>query len=130
MTDQDFIPSRKHPQKIKEVWAKKAVEILLKEIKHIKSVNSWAHKVGHTRAWLGKYIKEVYGLPPKQIIRKVRYEKILQEIKNHTNGTSRFIASLSGLQDEKSLYKFLKRHYNTNFTEIRRKIIYQSINKK
>src|SRR5699024_12171968 len=54
---------------------------------------------------------------------RIRYKKLHTLILRYPYKTSRAIAHELGLQDEQAMYKFLNRHYNTNFTEVRNKLM-------
>lgn len=105
-----------------KIVAEKAYTILLQRIRDIKNVNDWVGLMNCSRSWFGRCIKTVYGVPPKSIIRDVRYHVVIKTIKNQDNATSKHTAYLAGLRDEKALYKFLNDFYNTNFTELKQKL--------
>ncbi|MTI89024.1 MAG: AraC family transcriptional regulator [Balneolaceae bacterium] len=76
-----------------------------------------------SRGWLAKVMKTSCGLSPKEVLRQVRYEKIVQLMENDIEATSYSIAKDSGLSSEDALRMFLRRHYDTNFRGLRRQII-------
>jgi hypothetical protein len=66
-------------------------------------------------------MKTTYDKPPKIILREVRFEIIVfLIIKNGAEVTSLTVAFDSGVgETSDALYKFLSRHYNTTFSELK-----------
>lgn len=52
-----------------------------------------------------------------------RFSIIKTELEKDSGITSFALASKTGLKDEKELYKFLRRNFNTCFTELKHEII-------
>ncbi|MTI89349.1 MAG: helix-turn-helix transcriptional regulator [Balneolaceae bacterium] len=103
--------------------AKKTVRILVHEIESIPDVKSWSRQSNVSRGWLVKVMKGSYGLSPKEVLRQVRYERIVQLLENDVEATSYSIAKDSGLSSGDALRMFLRRHHDTNFRCLRRQII-------
>lgn len=99
-------------------------QILRKNIAEIASVNDWADKVGVSRNWLNYVIKHYYGMVPKVYLRKIRFKKIISLIvKFGIQANSYSVALDSGLRNDDALYKFLSRHYDTNFKKLKRSVL-------
>lgn len=109
---------------------KKTIKVLIHQIDSIPNVKSWARQSKVSRGWLYKSTKEYYGLSPKEILCEVRYEKIIQLLQNDVEATCYSIAKESGLSSEDALRMFLKRHWDTNFRKLRRKILTGAIKRK
>jgi len=103
----------------------KALDILIEEINYIRYVKDWADKFCVSYEWLKKNAKRYFGKSPKVIMREVRYETIIFLIKeNGWESTSKLIAYKSGVgTTSDSLYKFLKVHYNTTFTRLKKEVL-------
>lgn len=99
-------------------------QILRKNISEIATVNDWADKVGVSRNWLNYVIKHYYGIVPKVYLRKIRFKRIISLIvKNGIQASSYSVALDSGLRNDDALYKFLNRHYETNFKKLKRSVL-------
>ena len=103
--------------------AEKAVQILIENIEAISNVQSWASKVRVSRGWLCKSMKENYEKTPNEIIREVRFEKMVQVLGSDIEATSYCVAKNSGLPTEGALRMFLRRYKRTNFRKLRRNIL-------
>jgi len=103
--------------------AENVLAILTRHIACIPDVKSWAARAGVSRSWLVKAMKETYGLLPKEILREVRHEKVVQIMQEDAEATSYCIAKEAGFPSEDSLRMFLHRHYETNFRELRRQML-------
>lgn len=104
----------------------KSEQVLAKarcEIKHIQNVNDWAQLSGVSRSWLYTTMKSLYDKTPKQIIKEIRKEKVLQLLEKDIEETAMCLALDSGLQSEDSLRMFLRRNWDTNITKLRNDII-------
>lgn len=106
---------------------KKAVSLLRKEIETISSVQKWAEEAGVSRRWLCKAMKKVYGHPPKVIIRKIRYEMILDCMDEDPEISGYCLAKEVGMSDEKALYKFLSVHFDSSLTQLRIKYVRKNL---
>lgn len=61
----------------KKYKVKKVLALLTSDIDSIKTVNDWAEKAEVSKSWLAKAMKDTYGMLPKEILKKVRFEKIV-----------------------------------------------------
>jgi|AntRauTorcE11897_2_1112592.scaffolds.fasta_scaffold00117_23 AraC-like DNA-binding protein len=103
--------------------SEKAVQVLIANIDAIPNVQSWALKVKVSRGWLCKAMKENYEKTPNEIIREVRYEKMIQVLGSDIEATCYCVARDSGLPTGDSMRMFLKRYKGTNFRKLRRNIL-------
>lgn len=103
----------------------KAVETLIEEIANIRSVEDWSNHINLSYEWLKKWTKKYFGKSPGVIVREVRYDTIILLImENGWDSKSIYIAYKSGLgSNSDSLYKFLKTHYSTTFTSLKKKVL-------
>ena len=101
----------------------KAIKILTNNIESIPNVHNWAIKSNISRGWLCKMAKIKYGMLPMEILREVRFEKIVQLMENNIEATCYSIAKDSGLSSAAALRMFLTRHYSTNFKKLRLKLL-------
>jgi len=101
-----------------------AVGLLKEKIADIPNVQSWARETGVSREWLYKNMKKIYGKSPKVIVRNVRYKKVIQLIKRDgLEAASYAVAVEAGLRDASALSKFLKLHFDKNFTRLKEEIL-------
>lgn len=110
---------RRFPIPIKET------RIFAKEhIRRIATVRDLAKMMGYSRSYFSTRVKEYYEKTPAEIIREVRFKKIREAILKYPYETSRAIAERAGLRGgHPALYKFLNTHWDTNFTELRKKLL-------
>ncbi len=103
----------------------KAVDTLIEEIANIRSVEDWSNHINLSYEWLKKWTKKYFGKSPGVIVREVRYDTIILLImENGWESKSIYIAYKSGLgSNSDSLYKFLKSHYNTTFTRLKKEVL-------
>jgi AraC-like DNA-binding protein len=101
----------------------KSIEILKSNIQEIPTVNSWAELMGYSRSYFSTCFTHCFGEPPSKCLCRIRYRQLHKKILKYPHITSRAVACELGLKDEKALYKFLSRHYDTNFTEVREKLL-------
>ncbi len=64
-------------------------------------------------------------MSPSEMLRRLRFKKIKKTILKYPHETSYAIARRVGLKNEKTLYKFLSTHWDTNFTALRKKLVRQ-----
>jgi len=103
-----------------EYRCKQAIRMLRKRVAKIQNVKTWAEEVGVSRRWLCKSMKEVYGKPPKIILREVKYEKmVLLILEEGLDATCYSVAVDSGFGSAKNGSRFLSSHYDTTFTELK-----------
>lgn len=110
--------------------AEEARQILADEIEEIRHVKQWAEKAGYSVSKLQRIIFHYYGMTAKEALKLIRYKKIIKLIKEDPSVTSYNVALSTGLKNEQDLYKFLKRNFNTSFTEIREDVSQIIIGKK
>lgn len=100
-----------------------AQDFIEDNIGHISSAKELARLMGYSRSYLTIRISELYDAPPGELIRNIRFEKVEQFIRRYPYETSNSIAQRAGLKNDKALYKFLSYHWDTNFTDLRRRIL-------
>lgn len=103
--------------------AEKAVQKLIDKITEISTVRQWADKARVSESTLKRWIMETYGKTAGELLKEVRYEKVLKEIDQDIEACVYSIAIDSGFESEDSLRMFLRRNYETNITAIRAQII-------
>lgn len=103
--------------------AERAYKKLREEISEIRYVGDWAMKTNCSRTKLLKVIKAHYKITPKEMLRKTRYEMIKDRINDNPEINSYVVAVENGLKNEKELFKFLNRNFDTNFSKLRFKIL-------
>lgn len=106
-----------------------AMEALISELKDIHSVLDWTRLLGYSRAKLYTVIRTGYGVTPLTILTRKRYECIVNLLQDDPGLTSSYIGLKVGLRSEQGVYKFLSRWYDTNFTELRMKMMSTDKNK-
>lgn len=114
----------KKNQTLNSYKAKKAVHVLLSRPEKIRNVQDWAHNACISEDWLRKILRKKYSKSPKQIIREVRFETIVSLIaEDGWEATADSVAIDCGVgKNSKALHKFLKRDYDTTFTQLRQKV--------
>lgn len=113
----------KKREEVNRLKAEQALQLLAKEIAHIRYVKDWADKTGYTQSILNELVKRHFRSNSKQVLKEVRYNKICKLIEDDPNITSYSVACSSGLNDEQGLFKFLKRHFDTTYSEIRYEVL-------
>lgn len=108
---------------LKSYKLKQAISILTREIDTISDVKSWAQRANVSKSWLNEAIKEAYCKSPKDILKEVRYEKIILVLCEDIEATCYCIAKDPGLSSGDALRMFLNRHHQTNFKKLRRRIL-------
>lgn len=98
--------------------AKNAVRILEQEIASIRYVKNWAVLVGCSKTKLNQLIRYEFAVSAKAMMKNIRFRKIKQTIEEHPNYGSFAVAKENGLENERELYKFLSRNFDTNFSEL------------
>lgn len=97
--------------------------MLVEEITTIRTVQQWAEKARTSESTLKRWIMETFGKTAGEILKEVRYEKVLQEIDQDIDACAYGIAVDSGFGSEDALRMFLRRNYDTNVTSLRGQII-------
>lgn len=118
-------------EEVKKLKAERALKVLAEEIASIRYVKDWTDKLGYSQPILNELIKSHFGLNAKQLLKEIRFVKICELIENDPNATSYSVARSTGLHDEQGLFKFLKRHFNTTYSEIRYEVLlkhFQTLN--
>jgi len=100
-----------------------SLDVLEGQLAEITTVTAWAAFMGFSRSYFCSRFTSHFGEPPSRALRYVRYKKIHKLILQYPDRTSHSIAREVGLRDEQALYKFLSNHFNTNFTEVRHKLL-------
>ncbi len=105
--------------------AEKAFALLIEDIVEVRNVEDWASRACMSPDWLRKTIRKKYNKSPKQLLREVRYEKIVSLIEKRgwrSCGDEIAIDSGTG-QNCKALHKFLSRHYDVTITDLREELL-------
>lgn len=110
-------------EEVNRLKAEQALQVLAKEISSIRYVKEWAKEAGCTQSILNYLVKRYFRVNSKQLLKEVRYNKICKLIEENPNITSYSVACSCGLNDEQGLFKFLKRHYNTTYSDIRYEVL-------
>ena len=110
-------------EKVNRLKAEQALQILAQEIARIRYVKDWAREAGCTQRVLNELVKRYFRINSKQLLKEVRYSKICKLIEENPDITSYSVACSCGLHDEQGLFKFLKRHFNTTYSDIRYEVL-------
>lgn len=103
-----------------QLTAKKAMHILQDKMNDIQNVNDWAKKTGCSRSWLIKCMRYHKGKTPNAVLRDERFKKIQLVILQNPEATASAVADrIAPNWNERRLYNFLRKLYNTNFTILR-----------
>lgn len=108
---------------VKEIRAMHYVENLVEEVVKIRSVREWASKVSTSEKSLYRLILNMYDKTPGEILREVRYEKIVMLMNQDTEAGAYCIALESGFNNEDALRMFLRRCHDTNIRTLRREVM-------
>lgn len=114
-------------EELKRLKAERALQILADRIGDIRYVKDWALEVGCTETTLTRLSKCYFKANSKQVLKKVRYRKICKLIEENPDITSFAVAHSSGLGNEQNLFKFLKRHFDTTYSEIRYEVLIRQL---
>ncbi|MTI86964.1 MAG: AraC family transcriptional regulator [Balneolaceae bacterium] len=109
-------------RKIEE--AKRAVYILEHKIHEIRYVKDWALIFGCSKTKLNNLITIQFCVSPKVMMKQVRFERIKDTIKKDPSLCSFAVADQCGLLNEKTLYQFLSRNFETSFSNLRFKLLW------
>lgn len=113
----------KKRDELNRLRAEQALQVLASDIDRIRYVKEWAGRAGCTQSVLNELAKRYFRLNSKQLLKEVRYNMICKLIEENPDITSYAVARSCGLHDEQGLFKFLKRHFNTTYTEIRYEVL-------
>lgn len=106
--------------------AQNAALILKSSITDIRHVQDWALKVGCSKTKLNRLITKYYGVSPKTLMMLIRLECIMKTIKENPETCCYAVATECGLGNEKVLYQFLSRNFDTSFSDLRIKVLFDS----
>ncbi|WP_421775477.1 hypothetical protein [Gracilimonas sp.] len=106
--------------------AQNAALILKSDIRSIRHVQDWAFKVRCSKTKLNRLIAKHYGISPKMLMMLVRLDSIIKVIKKHPEMGCYGVANECGLRNDKVLYQFLSRNFDTSFSELRIKTLCDS----
>lgn len=96
-----------------------AVQVLVQNIVEIRGVSEWAAFMGYSRAHFCRKFTRRFGENPKMVFRRARFQKICREIHADWSATAYKVALEAGMQNEKSLHKFLNRNFNLGFIALK-----------
>ena len=113
----------RNKEEVKRLKAERALQLLAENLASIRYVKDWADITGYSQPILNELVKNHFGLSSKQLLKDVRFNKICEIIENDPDATSYSVACSAGLHDEQGLFKFLKRHFNTTYSEIRYEVL-------
>lgn len=105
------------------IRAERMVGVLMKEITNVRSVKDWAEETTTPESSLYRIIKKRFNKTPCNIIKEIRYEKIILLIKKDEEACAYCIALDSGFSSEDALRMFLRRCHGTNIRTLRREIL-------
>ena len=96
-----------------------AIQVLIQNIDEIRGVSEWAAFMGYSRAHFCRKFTQKFGENPKMVLRRARFRKICREIQSDWSATAYKVALGAGIQNEKSLHKFLNRNFNLGFMALK-----------
>jgi len=99
------------------------VGMLAGEIEKVQSVKGWANEAKIPARSLRRIMAEGYGKTPGQILKEVKYEKVIQILQQDAEAGAYCIALDSGFSSEDALRMFLRRCYGTNIRTLRKQIL-------
>jgi methylphosphotriester-DNA--protein-cysteine methyltransferase len=113
----------KNMQSKENIEAQKAGRILEQEISDIRHVKDWAAKTGCSKKKLQRIIKAHFGITAKKKLKRIRFKVIKQTVQEHPDITSYALAKRAGLENEQTVYHFLNRNFETNFSNLKVEIL-------
>lgn len=96
-----------------------AVQVLIQNIVEIRGVSEWATFMGYSRSHFCRKFTQKFGENPKMVLRRARFRKICREIQSDWSATAYKVALGAGIQNEKSLHKFLNRNFNLGYIALK-----------
>lgn len=114
---------------LQQIQAELAIHILQSRIDKIRYVHDWAKETGYSTSKLCGLIKKYHKQNAKEVLRRVRYERVLKLLKNNPQITSYSVAVDCGLSNEHSLFKFLNRNFNTTYSELKSEVLLKRLKK-
>lgn len=100
---------------------KNAILTLRNNLDQIHTVAEWADYMDYSRAYFSTLIKEEFSQQPSRIIRREKYKKVWALVREQPDRKGQVIARKTGFSNVKSLYKFLRRHYDITLTAMRKR---------
>jgi len=103
--------------------AERVVRVLVRESIGIRTVKEWAKEAGIAKSSLNNLMTDVYGQTPGDILKQVKYEKIIRTLCRDVNACAFSIAIDSDFSGEAAMRMFLRRRYNTNISTLREQLL-------
>jgi len=103
--------------------AERVVQVLVSESTGIRTVKEWAKEAGIAESSLNKLMTDVYGQTPGDILKQVKYEKIIRTLGRDVNACAFSVAIDSDFNGEAAMRMFLRRRYNTNISTLREQLL-------
>lgn len=104
----------------RQLVAEYALLILEKHLQEVRNVADWVAMAGYSTRWLGKCLISHIGKTPSAVLKEERYKKICSAIKSNPTATALSVAGFVAPHwNDRYLYNFLSKYYNTNFTKLR-----------
>lgn len=122
----DWMEKRDQVRRLK---AERALQLLSEHIAKIRYVKDWSQMVGCTESTLNRLSKRYFEANSKQVLKEVRFKKIRECIEENPDMTSFAVARSCGLHNEQGLFKFLKRHFDTTYSEIKYEVLLRELSK-
>lgn len=98
-----------------------ALNVLEENITDISTVTEWSQLLGfNSDRYFSRVFRNHFGERPKEVITKVKIEKIKECIAKSPDDIFYCIAKELGFIDDQALYKFTKRHLGMSPTELRK----------
>lgn len=104
-------------------FIEQSVIMLEKHLEEIPNVIAWAAFMGFSRSYFCTSFTRYFGETPSEKLRSIRYKRVHKVVLRYPHESSNSITKRIGLNNEQALYKFLSRHYDTNFTKVRNKLL-------
>ncbi|MBN2731479.1 MAG: AraC family transcriptional regulator [Balneolaceae bacterium] len=102
-----------------DFW-EEAVPALRENLDTIHTVAEWAAATGYSRAYFSILVRQKLEEAPSAIIRREKFKKVKRLVRENPTQKGHLIAKKTGFKNVKSLYKFLRRHFDTTLTAIRK----------
>jgi AraC-like DNA-binding protein len=112
-------PETQHMYTLHGIKAERAVQVLIRDGTAIRTVKEWAKEAGIGVSTLNKLMSDVYSSTPGDILKQVKYEKIIRVMQRDVNACAFSIAIDSDFSGEAAMRMFLRRRYNTNISTLR-----------
>lgn len=105
------------------IRSERMVGVLTDEIARVRSVKDWAKEAEVSESSLYRVVSDGYGKTPGEILKEVRFEKVIKVMVQNAEVGAYCIALDSGFGSEAALRMFLRRRFDTNIRVLRRKIL-------